>query len=113
MTEHTACTEWKSNGGDAGGLRRCDRPLSTPQQVEAGMCGPHLAGQRRRIAIDAKQREVRASKRAETARAGALAHALREALGIEGGIDPDRDGGVWIGPAVVQAVVALAGKVSE
>lgn len=47
----------------------CGRKLRTPEQLEAGLCGPHLAGQRRsqQATKERKEREQRDSDRRQRA----------------------------------------------
>lgn len=64
------------------GSRACGRPLKTAEQVEAKMCGQHLAGRKRREASDTARQERDAAGRRLAAQGEADADALRKALGL-------------------------------
>jgi hypothetical protein len=64
----STCTrEVQSEGGYS--FHPCGRPCKTPEQEAAGLCGPHLAGQRRRerAAVDLDQRIAEARRRGRAA----------------------------------------------
>ena len=78
----TGCDGWTHAGTRWGGTR-CGRPLRSPEQLEAKLCGNHLAGKKRKAANDEQRCEVKTADNARHDTAAAICLRL-EACGVEG-----------------------------
>lgn len=70
------------HAADSWSGRSCNRDLKTDDQVEAGLCGRHLAGKRRRAATDEVFRKQRLRGRELQAKAEAVVERLKT-FGVE------------------------------
>jgi hypothetical protein len=70
--------------GDTWHQHRCGKALKTVEQVEAGLCGIHLAAKQRRVAAAAKRASADAVSKARKADAARACERL-EAMGVQGG----------------------------
>lgn len=80
MSSERTCPVRVHPPGASWGGRACGRDLTTDKQREAEMCGPHLAGRRRRAANDAARDERCAAERAESEALQSLAGRLQAFL---------------------------------
>jgi hypothetical protein len=104
----TTCQKTTSRELVTGYSRRCGRPLLGAEQVEAELCGIHLAGKRRSEA-NAAARKAQRNAQDEAYRASRLAVArVREATGLGSGEVWSYSGAVCLSPAAAERFAELA-----